>query len=157
MERTDAPAKTPILAVVGSTGTGKSQLAVEMAEYVKRSGDAEIVSADSMQTYEGLDVITNKAAPEEMRDIPHHLMSFLEPGHEYDITQFMSDATRLVRFKANAVRGHAAQRDSAGARGRHDVLYPAPPFSWSPRLCQRERDAGTKGEQRARGRGRAPP
>lgn len=50
-----------------------------------------------MQTYEGLDVITNKAAADEMRGIPHHLLSFLHPGEEYDITQFISDATRLVR------------------------------------------------------------
>lgn len=96
-------ANTPraVIGVVGSTGTGKSQLAVELAEHVKSAGgafsDAEIISADSMQTYKGLDVITNKAACDEMRGITHHLLSFLEPGEEYDITQFIADATRLVR------------------------------------------------------------
>lgn len=81
----------PLLAVVGSTGTGKSQLGVELASLTH----AEIVSADSMQTYEGLDVITNKAPADEMRGVPHHLLSFLPPTHEYDITQFVADATRL--------------------------------------------------------------
>lgn len=88
-----------MLAVVGSTGTGKSQLAVELAELVRSGGlpsvGAEVISADSMQTYRGLDVITNKAPRHEMRDVPHHLLSFLEPGQEYDITQFRADAQRL--------------------------------------------------------------
>ena len=93
------PAAAPVLAVVGSTGTGKSQLAVELAELVRTGGlpsaSAEVISADSMQTYRGLDVITNKAPRQEMRDVPHHLLSFLEPGREYDITQFRADAQRL--------------------------------------------------------------
>lgn len=80
-----------IVAVIGSTGTGKSQLGAELAVRTR----AEILSADSMQTYRGLDVITNKAPPDEMRGVPHHLMSFLAPGREYDITQFVADATRL--------------------------------------------------------------
>lgn len=48
-----------------------------------------------MQTYEGLDVITNKAPADEQRGVPHHLLSFLPPTHEYDITQFLADATHL--------------------------------------------------------------
>lgn len=56
---------------------------------------AEAISADSMQTYCGLDVITNKASAAEMQNVPHHLMSFLPPGSEYDITKFVRDATRL--------------------------------------------------------------
>jgi len=85
-----------VVAVIGSTGTGKSQLAVELAEYTAAHGlHAEVISADSMQTYCGLDVITNKASTDEMRAVPHHLMSFLPPGSEYDITQFVRDATCL--------------------------------------------------------------
>ncbi|WFD34894.1 leukotriene-A4 hydrolase [Malassezia cuniculi] len=94
------PLKHMAVGVIGSTGTGKSQLAVELAEFVRSRdiggySDAEVISADSMQTYEGLDVITNKADADEMHGVPHHLLSFLPPGDEYDITQFISDATRL--------------------------------------------------------------
>lgn len=88
---------TAVVVVVGSTGTGKSQLGINIASYCRAQGQpAEIISADSMQTYHGLDVITNKAGTEEMQGIPHHLMSFMEPGDEYDITQFVEDATKLV-------------------------------------------------------------
>lgn len=87
---------TDVVAVVGSTGTGKSQLAVELARHASRLGVAsEAISADSMQTYQGLDVITNKAGEDEMGGVPHHLLSFLPPGDEYDITQFVRDASGL--------------------------------------------------------------
>lgn len=96
------PTPSYILGVIGSTGTGKSQLAVDIAKHVRSSAspfdDAEIVSADSMQTYEGLDVITNKSDACDMDGVPHHLMSFLKPGYEYDITQFITDASKLVRL-----------------------------------------------------------
>lgn len=58
--------------------------------------DAECISADSMQTYKGLDVITNKATKEEMEGVKHHLMDFLQPGMEYDVGAFVEDASRLV-------------------------------------------------------------
>lgn len=58
--------------------------------------DAECISADSMQTYKGLDVITNKATEEEMAGVRHHLMDFLTPGMEYDVGGFVTDARKLV-------------------------------------------------------------
>ena len=86
-----------VVAVIGSTGTGKSQLAVDLARHAAQhlGMHAEAISADSMQTYVGLDVITNKADASEMEGIPHHLLSFLSPGQEYDITQFVADAGGL--------------------------------------------------------------
>lgn len=82
--------------MIGSTGTGKSQLAVELAQCAAELGwHAEAISADSMQTYEGLDVITNKADVGEQQGVPHHLLSFLPPGEEYDVTQFVHDTQQL--------------------------------------------------------------
>lgn len=80
-----------MIAICGSTGTGKSQLAVEIAKHL---GTCEIISADSMQIYKGLDVITNKVTKEEMQGIPHHLMSFLTPEQDetYDVGSFIRDA-----------------------------------------------------------------
>lgn len=92
-----------VIAVIGSTGTGKSQLGVEIAEYIASASasssqkyvSASVISADSMQIYHGLDVITNKADVSEMAAVPHHLMSFLPVGEEYDVGRFCHDAKRL--------------------------------------------------------------
>ena len=83
------------MAVCGSTGTGKSQLAVELA---KHFGNCEILSADSMQIYQGLDAITNKVTEEEMQGVPHHLISFLDPerDHVYDVGTFIRDASQVM-------------------------------------------------------------
>lgn len=98
-----SPSQRNLIAVIGTTGVGKSQLAVELALSLNRSANnneptagAEIINADSMQIYKGMDVITNKATPSEMRDVPHHLMGFLNPGEEYRVGQFQKDALSKV-------------------------------------------------------------
>ncbi|KAK0532815.1 Leucyl aminopeptidase yscIV [Tilletia horrida] len=97
-----------LVAVIGCTGTGKSKLAVELAQHAQalaaaqrgRDGSpyarAEVISADSMQVYHGLDVITNKATEDEMGGITHHLMSFLPAGEEYTIKDFTGQAGTLI-------------------------------------------------------------
>lgn len=86
-----------LVAVIGTTGVGKSQLAVELALALQQRGShAEILNADSMQIYKGLDVITNKSTTDEMRGIKHHLMGFLSPGKEYRVGQFQTDALDRV-------------------------------------------------------------
>ncbi|XP_067862488.1 tRNA dimethylallyltransferase isoform X2 [Heptranchias perlo] len=65
----------PLIVVLGATGTGKSRLALELGRRLR----GEIVSADSMQVYKGLDIITNKVSPEEQRLCTHHMISFLDP------------------------------------------------------------------------------
>ncbi|KAI7303923.1 tRNA isopentenyltransferase-like protein [Hortaea werneckii] len=64
------PAHDPLIAVIGATGTGKSQLAVELA----RRYNGEVINGDAMQLYSGLPIITNKITTEEQRGIPHHLL-----------------------------------------------------------------------------------
>lgn len=92
---------SPVIVVLGSTGTGKSQLGVEIAQHINQRSDndnvasAEIISSDSMQVYHGLDVITNKATRGEMADVPHHLIDFLPVGKEYGLGDFVRDAQRL--------------------------------------------------------------
>uniref|UniRef100_A0AC35F7G8 U1-type domain-containing protein n=1 Tax=Panagrolaimus sp. PS1159 TaxID=55785 RepID=A0AC35F7G8_9BILA len=83
----------PIVIVGGCTGTGKSDLGIEIA----KKFNGEIISADSMQIYKGLDIVTNKVTKEEMAGIPHHLMSFYEPTQaEYNIQQFRKSALELI-------------------------------------------------------------
>ena len=62
--------------LVGSTASGKSALALEVA---RRLGDVELVSADSMQVYRGMDIGTAKATPAERAEVPHHLLDVAGP------------------------------------------------------------------------------
>uniref|UniRef100_A0A914YVI9 U1-type domain-containing protein n=1 Tax=Panagrolaimus superbus TaxID=310955 RepID=A0A914YVI9_9BILA len=83
----------PLIIVGGCTGTGKSDLGIEIA----KKFNGEIISADSMQIYKGLDIVTNKVTKEEMAGIPHHLMSFYEPSQaEYNVQQFRKSALELI-------------------------------------------------------------
>ncbi|GAA5851464.1 hypothetical protein JCM9279_001075 [Rhodotorula babjevae] len=88
--------KRPLVAVIGTTGVGKTDLGVELALALSSRAApparAEVVNHDSMQCYCGLDVITNKATRGEMRGVPHHLMGFLEPGREWGVQDFVRDA-----------------------------------------------------------------
>ncbi|GAB7358069.1 hypothetical protein MBLNU230_g0231t1 [Neophaeotheca triangularis] len=63
-------ANLPLIAVIGATGTGKSQLAIEIA----RKYNGEVINGDAMQLYDGLPVITNKVTEEERKGVPHHLL-----------------------------------------------------------------------------------
>ena len=84
--------KRPLVAVIGTTGTGKSRVAIDIA----LACNGEIINADAMQVYRGLDVITNKVTEEEMKGIPHHLMGFKEPGEESFVTEWLTMALEAV-------------------------------------------------------------
>jgi tRNA dimethylallyltransferase len=82
----------PIVAIVGTTGAGKSRLAVDIA----RSFSGEVINADAMQVYSGLDIITNKITHDEMHGVPHHLLGCKSPGEEYVVGHWVSDTIQLV-------------------------------------------------------------
>ncbi|KAF7724780.1 hypothetical protein EC973_000736 [Apophysomyces ossiformis] len=86
-----------IAAVVGTTGVGKSQLAVELCKALQ----GQVINADAMQVYKGLDIITNKMPVHEREGIKHHLMDFLEPEEEYQVTEFKRDATKHIEAIAD--------------------------------------------------------
>lgn len=85
--------KMPVVAVGGPTASGKTAFSVQLA---KRLG-GEIVCADSMQIYKGLDVGTAKATKEEMEGVPHHLMDFLPPEQTFSVADFVDAANREVK------------------------------------------------------------
>lgn len=92
-----------LIVIVGTTGTGKSQLAIQLSRYLSEesegtSSGAEIINGDSMQVYKGLDILTNKVTASEMSGIPHHLMSFLDIDQDYTVEKFREDAVEKVRF-----------------------------------------------------------
>jgi tRNA dimethylallyltransferase len=71
-------AKPKVVAILGPTATGKSSLALHLAE--KYGG--EIISADSVQVYRGLDIGSAKPSVEDRRRIPHHLIDILDPDQD---------------------------------------------------------------------------
>lgn len=85
-----------LIAVVGATGTGKSELALEIAEYIDSLGQrAEIVNADAMQLYKGMDIGTAKLPVAQRRGITHHLIDVLEITQESTAAEYQ----RLARAK----------------------------------------------------------
>ena len=96
--------KIPVVAVVGPTASGKTALGVELA---LRFG-GEIVSADSMQVYDGVRIATARPTEEETRGVPHWLLGFLPVTEVYSVADFVRDATAAV----NDIR----------ARGRLPIL-----------------------------------
>ena len=96
----DALCKPAVAAVVGPTATGKTALGVALA----RRFDGEIVSADSMQIYKGLDVGTAKVTPEETGGIPHHGVDILAPDQLFSVADFTAMAGQLEQEITG--RGH---------------------------------------------------
>jgi len=76
--------KRPLIILTGPTAVGKTSLSIELA---KRIG-GEIISADSMQVYKGMDIGSAKIMPEEMCGVPHHLIDILEPWEEFNVVVF---------------------------------------------------------------------
>lgn len=96
--------KIPLLVVTGPTASGKTALGVALAkEY-----DGEVVSADSMQIYKGLNIATAKPTEEEMEGVPHHLMGIVDMGTSFST----ADYVRLAKEKISEIR----------ARGRLPIL-----------------------------------
>lgn len=92
---------TKLIAVVGATGTGKSELALSLAERMIRQGqEVEIVNADAMQLYRGMDIGTAKLSLEDRRGIEHHLIDVLEITQESTAAEYQ----RLAREKILALQ-----------------------------------------------------
>jgi tRNA dimethylallyltransferase len=85
--------KSKVIVISGPTGAGKSRLALEVA---RRLG-GEIVSADSVQVYHGLDVGSAKPSAEERSLVPHHLIDIVHPSEDYSAGTFFDDARRATQ------------------------------------------------------------
>jgi tRNA dimethylallyltransferase len=95
-----APDRSPV-ALVGTTASGKSALALALA---RRDPTIELVSVDSMQVYRGMDVGTAKPSPAEQAEVPHHLIDVADPWEDYTVARFAGAArTAIAGIEA---RGH---------------------------------------------------
>ncbi|MBO5873034.1 MAG: tRNA (adenosine(37)-N6)-dimethylallyltransferase MiaA [Clostridia bacterium] len=101
--------KTPIIAVVGPTASGKSELAVSLAEKL----DGEVISFDSMQIYKGMHIASAAPNHEEMRGIPHHLVEFLEPSESFSVAEFL----KLAKAKTEEITKRGKRVIIAGGTG----------------------------------------
>ena len=99
----------PLIVIVGPTSVGKSSLALALAERV----GGEIVAADSMHVYRGLDIGTAKPVPEERRRIPHHLLDLVEPDQPFTA----ADYTRLALAAIAGIRGRGRSPILVGGTG----------------------------------------
>lgn len=96
-----------IVAVVGATGTGKSSFALDLAERLGSIGrNAEVVNADAMQLYRGMDIGTAKLSRQEQRGVPHHLLDVLEVTDEASAAAFQDRARDVIGEIED--RGHVA-------------------------------------------------
>lgn len=98
-----------VLAVVGPTASGKTSLGVELA----KAYGGEVISADSMQIYKGMDIASAKPTAEEMQGIPHHLIDFLDR----EITFSAADYVRLANEKIREVLGRGRLPIIVGGTG----------------------------------------
>ena len=81
-----------VIVICGATATGKSDLAVALASEI----DGEVINADSMQLYKGMDIGTAKITDEERRGIPHHLMDLLEVTEDANVAWYQEKAREKI-------------------------------------------------------------
>ena len=94
---TTAPTDPPLLVIAGATATGKTGLAIDVAEHLAGEGiPAEVISADSRQVFRGLDIGTAKASVAERRGIPHHGLDLVEPDEPFSLADFAGHAREAL-------------------------------------------------------------
>lgn len=92
----------PVIVICGTTGVGKSKLAVELAQRISQGAlssewkASKVLNADAMQVYRGLDVLTNKLPESDRHGVEHLLMDFKNPGERYVVGDWVKDAMTIV-------------------------------------------------------------
>lgn len=99
----------PLLVIAGPTASGKSALAIYLAEVF----NGEVISADSMQVYEGMDIGTARPSTEELAKVPHHMISIIRPGEPFSVGGYV----RLVRPLIANLHKHGKLPILAGGTG----------------------------------------
>jgi len=109
----------PVIAVVGPTGSGKSDLAVNLALAL----DGEVINADAMQFYRGMDIGTAKITTAERRGVPHHLLDILDVTEEASVSDFQQQARAVIAdLQARGKRAILAGGSGLYVRAALDVL-----------------------------------
>ncbi len=134
--------KPNILVICGPTASGKTALAAELALRL----DGEVVSADSMQVYRGMDIGTAKPTRGEMRGVPHHMLDVADPRENYSVARYVAQAVPIVdgilaRGKLPIVAGGTGLYLDNLVAGRQFAPF-APDSGLRERLQERVRTEG---------------
>lgn len=133
-----------VIAVVGPTGTGKTELSLDVAEQLADHGGAEIVNADAMQLYRGMNIGTAKLPADRRRGIPHHLFDVLDVTHESTVAAYQP----LARKNCDEIIARGATAILVGGSGLYvsavlfDFEFPGTDLEVRARL---EQEAQTHG------------
>ncbi|MGN7199010.1 tRNA (adenosine(37)-N6)-dimethylallyltransferase MiaA [Arthrobacter sp. SAFR-044] len=135
-------AAPPVISVVGPTGSGKSDLAVNLALEL----DGEVINADAMQFYRGMDIGTAKITVAERRGVPHHLLDILDVAQEASVSDFQLQAREII----DDIHGRGKRAILAGGSGLYvraalDVLeFPGTDPALRARLEEEHAELGTE-------------
>ena len=135
-------ARSPLIAVVGATATGKSDLAIALAQHL----DGEVVNADALQLYRGMDIGTAKVTEQERAAVPHHLLDVLEVTEEASVSAYQ----RAARAAIDAIRARGRTPILVGGSGLYvraaldDIEFPPTDADLRARLEQRAQQEGTE-------------
>lgn len=131
MEHGAVAGKPKVVFVLGATATGKSKLAIALAERF----NGEVINADKIQVHDGVPIITNKVTEEEQGGVPHHLLSVRHPDADFTAEEFRREAASAVARVLSAgrlpvVAGGSntyiealVEGDGAAFRAAHDLLF----------------------------------
>ncbi|MHC6231374.1 tRNA (adenosine(37)-N6)-dimethylallyltransferase MiaA [Arthrobacter sp. MMS24-T111] len=131
----------PVIAVVGPTGSGKSDLAVNLALEL----DGEVINADAMQFYRGMDIGTAKISVAERKGVPHHLLDIMDVTQEASVSTFQEQARNVIAaVHARGKRAILAGGSGLYVRAALDVLeFPGTDASLRARLEAEHAERGT--------------
>ncbi len=133
------PLPDPLVVVVGPTSSGKTGLSIGLA----RALGGEVVCADSVQVYRGMDIGSGKATAEERAAAPHHCLDLVDPDEHFDAAAYVAHADRAI----SGVAGRGARVILSGGTGLYIKallrgLLPAPPVD--PEVRGRLREEGAR-------------
>ncbi|GAB4348863.1 MAG: tRNA (adenosine(37)-N6)-dimethylallyltransferase MiaA [Candidatus Abyssubacteria bacterium] len=115
-----------LLVVCGPTAVGKSMVGILLAEWL----DGEIISADSMQVYRGLDIGTDKVPPELRARVPHHMIDIAEPSEGFSAARYEREARQVIdRLVAEGKLPIVVGGSGLYIRALIQGIFPAPPAS----------------------------
>ena len=115
-----------IICVVGPTASGKTGLAIRLAQAL----GGEVLSCDSMQIYQGMDIGTAKVTPAEMQSVRHHMLDLIQPSEDYSVSRFVTEAEPILqdilrRGKYAILTGGTGLYIDSLVAGRTFAPYPA--------------------------------